>query len=111
MTKPQKPPNGPKAQAFQVQGQRHAALGWSSCIGFMGNGKKVPTRFALVALSSFVDPTFDFVRTGTPRTIQHLRLHGIGEETSVAYISQINNTEFFKTGITEVEEFGYHMRR
>ena len=39
-TKPQDPPNGPKAQAFQVQGQRQAALGWSGRIGFVVHGKK-----------------------------------------------------------------------
>ena len=40
--------------------------------------KKYLTRFALVALSAFLDPTFDFVSTGTPRTIQHRRLHTKG---------------------------------
>jgi hypothetical protein len=44
----------------------------------MGHGKKVLTRFALVALASFVDPTFDFVCTGTPRAIQHRGLHRKG---------------------------------
>ena len=78
MTKPQDSTNGPKAQAFQVQGQRQAALVWSRRIGFMGNGKKVLTCFTFVALAPFVDPTFDFVRTGTPRAIQHFRLHGKG---------------------------------
>jgi hypothetical protein len=78
MTKPQDPTNGPKAQAFQIQVQRQAALGWSRRIGFMGHGKKVLTRFTFVALASFVDPTFDFVRTGTPRAIQHFRLHRKG---------------------------------
>jgi hypothetical protein len=87
MTKPQDPTNRPKAQAFQVQVQRQAALVRSRRIGFMGNGKKVLTRLALVSLSSFVDPTFDFVRTGTPRTIQHRCLQGKGEEASLAYIS------------------------
>jgi hypothetical protein len=78
MTKPQEAANGPKAQALQVEIQRHAALGRSRRIGFMGHGKKVLTRFALVALAAFLNPTFDFVRTGTPRTIQHLRLHAKG---------------------------------
>jgi hypothetical protein len=40
MTKPQHTPNGPKAQAFQVQGQRQAALGRGGRIGFMGHVKK-----------------------------------------------------------------------
>ena len=75
MTKPQEAANGPKAQALQVEIQRHAALGRSRRIGFMGHGEKVSTRFALVTLSAVLDPTFDFVRTGTPRTIQHRRLH------------------------------------
>jgi hypothetical protein len=59
MTKPQDPTNGPKPQAFQVQGQRHAEMSRSRPIGFMSHNEKVLTRFALVALSSFVDPTFD----------------------------------------------------
>jgi hypothetical protein len=86
MTKPQDPTNGPKPQAFQVQGQRQSALVRRRRIGFMGNGKKVLTPFAFVPLAAFVDPTFDFVRTGTPRTIQHLRLLGKGWETSLMYI-------------------------
>jgi hypothetical protein len=78
MTKPQNSTNGSKAQAFQVQGQRQAALVQGCGIGFMGNGKKILTRFALVALAPFVGPTFDFVRTGTPRTIQHRHLQEKG---------------------------------
>jgi hypothetical protein len=78
MTEPQHSTNGPKSQAFQIQGQRQAALIRSRRIGFMGNRKKILTRFALVALASFVDPAFDFVGTGTPRAIQHHRLLGKG---------------------------------
>ncbi len=78
MTKPQEATTGPKAQALQVQIQRAAPLGRSRRIGFMGHGKKVLTRFAFVALPAVFDPTFDFVRTGTPRTIQHRRLHPKG---------------------------------
>ena len=66
----------PKPSKYKVQ--RQSALVRRRRIGFMGNGKKVLTPFAFVPLAPFVDPTFDFVRTGTPRTIQHLRLHGKG---------------------------------
>jgi hypothetical protein len=78
MTKPQDSTNGPKAQALQVQVQRQAALVWRRRIGFIGHSKKALTRFALVALAPFVGGTFDFVRTGTPSTIQHRRLQAIG---------------------------------
>jgi hypothetical protein len=78
MTKPQNPTNGPKAQAFQVQGHCQAALGRGRGIGFMGNGKKILTRFAFVALAPFVGATFDFVGTGAPWTIQHRHLQAKG---------------------------------
>jgi len=74
MTKPQDPANGPKAPAFQIQIQRQAPLSQGGRIGLVVNQKKVLARFTLVALASFVDPTFDCVRTGTPRTIQHRHL-------------------------------------
>jgi hypothetical protein len=78
MTKPQDPTNGPKAQAFQVQGHRQAALVRGRSIGFMGNGKKILTRFAFVALAPFVGATLDFIGTGAPWTIQHRHLQAIG---------------------------------
>jgi len=85
MTKSQDSPNGPKAQAFQVEAQRQAALVGNRRIGFMRNGKTILPRFALVALAAYLDSTFDCVRTGTPRTIQHRRLHKkmLGEKLCV----------------------------
>ena len=82
MTKPQEEANGPKAQSLQVQIQRHTALSQCRRVRFMGHCEKVSTCFALVALSVFLDSTFDFVRTGTPRTIQHLRLQAKGYKVS-----------------------------
>jgi len=75
MTKPQEAANGPKPQTLQVQIQRHTALSRSRRVRFMGHGEKVSTCFALVALLAFLDSTFDFVRTGTSRAVQHRRLH------------------------------------
>jgi hypothetical protein len=43
-----------------------------------GKREKGLTRVARVSLPSFVNPTFDFVRTGTQRTIQYLRFQGKG---------------------------------
>ena len=40
MTKPQNPTNGPKAQAFQVQGHCQAALGRGRGIGLWATVKK-----------------------------------------------------------------------
>ena len=77
MTKPQDPANGPQAPAFQIQIQRQTPLSQGRRIELVVNRKKVLARFTLVALSSFVDPTFDCVRTGTPRTIQHRHLQGL----------------------------------
>lgn len=74
MTKPQDPANRSKAQAFQIQGHRQAALGWGGGIRFVWNRIQILALLTLVALSAFNGTTFHSGSTGTSRTTQHRHL-------------------------------------
>jgi hypothetical protein len=74
MTEPQDPANRPKAQAFQIQGYRHAALGWGGGIRFVWDRIQILALLTLVSLSAFDGNTFHWGSIGTSRTTQHRHL-------------------------------------